>query len=508
MRLHFYGELLINKGEKLNNNSINCPQCGFAIDIDEIYYKKIENEFRQKQQAFEQELQEKREQAKAYFANLKAKEQQLLAKEEQFQEALKKATKEQLAKEKASLQEQLKKEIQAEQEATLKLLQEELAKKSKEVAELNKAKAEIELLKQQQSELEAKAKLEAQKELQAKLQEQKELLAKELKSQFENEAKMQVKLMQKELEEKSKQLQELHLAKAEVEKLKREQEELKAKAKAEAEIELNKRLQEEKAKLQESLQDEVMLKLKQKDEQIKQMQRSLEDAKRKAEQASMQTQGEALELAIEEYLKSKFPFDSIEEVKKGAFGADCIQVVNTRELPNCGKICYESKNTKNWSNEWISKLKQDMLKVNADIGVLVTSVYPSGMDKMGFVDGIWVCSLSEFKGIVPLLRESLIKVAKLSKTQENRGDKMAMLYSYLTGNEFAMQLKAIVDGFIAMQNELDKEKRSLMASWKRRQKLIDSVLENTTQMYGSLQGIAGSGAIAHIKALEMPEEDE
>ena len=489
------------------NNSINCPNCGFAIDIDEIYYKKIEHKFKQKELAFEQELQAKRKQAKEYLANLKAKEEALKNQESRFQEELERATKERLLQERAILQEQLKKELQAEQEASIKLLQDELAKKSKEVAQLNKAKAEIELLKQQQAELEAKAKLEAQKEMQKRLEEQKELLAKELKSQFESEAKMQLELMQKELESKSKQLQELHLAKAEVAKLKREQEELKAKAKLEAEEELNRRLQEERAKLQESLQDEVMLKLKQKDEQIEQMKRSLEDAKRKAEQASQQTQGEALELAIEEYLKSKFPFDSIEEVKKGAFGADCIQVVNTRELPNCGKICYESKNTKNWSSDWIAKLKQDMLKVNADIGVLVTSVYPNGMDKMGFVDGIWVCSLSEFKGVVPLLRESLIRIAKLSKTQENRGDKMAMLYNYLTGNEFAMQLKAIVDGFIAMQNELDKEKRSLMASWKRRQKLIDSVLENTTQMYGSLQGIAGSGAIAHIKALEMPDEE-
>jgi hypothetical protein len=177
-------------------------------------------------------------------------------------------------------------------------------------------------------------------------------------------------------------------------------------------------------------------------------------------------------------------------------------------MQNCGVICYESKNTKAWSDGWITKLKQDMLKSRADIGVLVTSVYPNGMDRMGWMDGIWVCSLEEFKGSVSLLRESLIRVHKTVQKEENRGDKMALLYNYLTGNEFQMQLKAIVDGFMQMQTELDKERRSLMAAWKRRQKLIDGVLQNTTEMYGSLQGIAGAGALGHIEALELPEEIE
>lgn len=148
-----------------------------------------------------------------------------------------------------------------------------------------------------------------------------------------------------------------------------------------------------------------------------------------------------------------------------------------------------------------------MLKAEADIGVLVTSVYPAGMDRMGFVDGIWVCTLEEFKGSVSLLRESLIRVHMSVQKEENKTDKMALLYNYLTGNEFQMQLHAIVDGFMKMQSELDRERRSLMASWKRRQKLIDGVLQNTTEMYGALQGIAGSGALGQIDALELSEEE-
>jgi hypothetical protein len=235
------------------------------------------------------------------------------------------------------------------------------------------------------------------------------------------------------------------------------------------------------------------------------MRRDIDAAKRKADQGSMQVQGEALELTIEAWLAEQFPFDTIEEVKKGAFGADCIQTVHTRELPNCGVIVYESKHTKMWSDGWIPKLKQDMLKAQADIGVLVTTVYPPGMERMGFVDGVWVCSLAEFKGSVALLRDGLIRVHKSIKKEENRGDKMVLLYNYLTGNEFQMQLRTIVEGFMQLQIELDKEKRSSMASWKRRQKLIDGVLQNTTEMYGALQGIAGTGALGNIEALELPE---
>ncbi|KYJ87757.1 DUF2130 domain-containing protein [Sulfurovum riftiae] len=430
--------------------TIKCPNCGTQIDIDEIFYHQIEEKFKQQHLAEQKKLQEeveaKRKEYKSYLDALKAKENALQEEKEKFDEELKKATREQLKVERVKLADELKRELVEEQSASMALLQ-------------------------------------------------------------------------KELEEKSKKLQELHAATAKIAQLEREKEELTAKAKAEAELALNQKLAEEKIKLQKAL-DEASasklkeieeanaLKLKEKEEQMEQLKRSLEDAKRKAEQGSMQVQGEALELAIENWLASQFPFDNIEEVKKGAFGADCVHTIHTRELQNCGVICYESKNTKAWSDGWITKLKQDMLKVNADLGVLVTSVYPADMDRMGFVDGIWVCSLDEFKGSASLLRESLIRVHKTVQKEENKSDKMSLLYSYLTGNEFQMQLKAIVDGFMQMQTELDKERRSLMASWKRRQKLIDGVLQNTTEMYGSLQGIAGSGALGHIEALELPEEIE
>ena len=392
-------------------------------------------------------------------------------------------------------------------------LEEELKQKNilqeKKLRDEIKAKEEIlkvEALAIQEAKDKFEYELQRATKEQIKLEKQK--LIKELKKELSQEQSESMALLQKELNEKSEQVKELNRSKVEIERLKREKEELVSKAKMEAQLELSNQLQLEKEKIQKALLEENALKLKQKDEQIEQMKRDIESAQRKAEQSSMQTQGEALELSIESWLVSQFPFDTIEEVKKGSFGADCIHTIHTRELQNCGVICYESKNTKAWSDGWVTKLKQDMLKVGADIGVLVTSVYPHKMRRMGFVDGIWVCSLEEFKGSASLLRESLINVQKSIQKEENKSDKMSLLYSYMTGNEFSMQMKAIVDGFMKMQEELDKEKRSLMASWKRRQKTIDGILANTTEMYGSLQGIAGNSAIVHIDALELSYDEE
>ena len=386
-----------------------------------------------------------------------------------------------------------------------KKLQDEVEAKRKEYkVHLESLKAKEEALKEEKEKFDE----ELRKATKEQLRIERITLQQELKKELVEEQSASMAMLQKELEAKSLELRAFNEAKVEIEKLKREKEELASRAKAEAQIALSEQLVLEREKIQKVFEEANALKLKEKDEQMEQLKRSLDDAKRKAEQGSMQIQGEVLELAIESWLSSQFPFDTLEEVKKGAFGADCVQTIHTRELQNCGIICYESKNTKAWSEGWISKLKQDMLKVGADLGVLVTSVYPNGMERMGFVDGIWVCSLEEFKGSVSLLRESLIRIHKTVQKEENRGDKMALLYTYLTGNEFGMQMKSIVDGFMMMQAELDKERRSLMASWKRRQKLIDGVLQNTTEMYGSLQGIAGTGALGYIEALELPEAFE
>jgi len=224
--------------------------------------------------------------------------------------------------------------------------------------------------------------------------------------------------------------------------------------------------------------------------------------KRKQEQGSQQLQGEVQELAIEEWLETNFPLDSIDEIKKGANGADCLQVINTREQTNCGTIYYESKNAKSFKPAWVSKFKDDMRKKNVNIGVIVTKVLPNGMERMGMIEkNLWVCTFQEFKGLSTALRQSIVLVGSATITQVNKGDKMSLLYDYLTSPEFRMQLEAIKDAFMEMQVDLNKEQRATQTRWSRRQKQIDKVMINTTGMYGSLRGIAGS-SVPLIEALE------
>jgi hypothetical protein len=239
------------------------------------------------------------------------------------------------------------------------------------------------------------------------------------------------------------------------------------------------------------------------------MKEQMDIMKRKAEQGSMQLQGEVQELIIEEWLSASYPLDTIEEIKKGARGADCIQTINTRPATNCGKIYYESKRAKAFQPAWIEKFKIDIREKGANIGVLVTETLPVDMDRMGYREGIWICSFPEFKGLSNVLRESIISMHRVLSQQENRGDKMSLVYDFLTSNEFRLQVEAIVEGFTQMKIDLDSEKRAMASIWKKREKQIGKVLLNTSDMYSSIRGIAGN-AVPAVRHLELPgaTEDE
>jgi hypothetical protein len=286
---------------------------------------------------------------------------------------------------------------------------------------------------------------------------------------------------------------------------------------AELEITIQKKLAEERNQLADTIrqqeqsktamkEDEMLMKMEELKKQLEVQKRLADEMKRKAEQGSMQLQGEVQELAIEEWLQTQFPLDSIEEIKKGARGGDCIQTVNTFNQQNCGKIYYESKRTKDFQGSWIEKFKADMREKGADIGVLVTEAMPSDMQRMGMRDGVWVCSYEEFKGLCNVLRESIIQVSTALGSQVNKGDKMQLLYDYLTSNSFRMQVEAIVEGFSSMKTALDSEKRAMQRIWKEREKQIEKVINNTIDMHASIRGIAGN-AIQAVKALELPGSD-
>ncbi|MDO9253886.1 MAG: DUF2130 domain-containing protein [Bacteroidales bacterium] len=378
-------------------------------------------------------------------------------------------------------------------------LAEEKKKYDSELDLLNAQKDEFEKKKQKENEL-------FQEKLQSKLKEERQIIEKKLKLKLIEEQSEQVAIMQKELLEQSEKLKELSRSKAEIERLKREKDEMKESVMAEAERTLNQKLTEEKEKIRKTEQDRNELAIKELQKQLEDQKRLTEEMKRKQEQGSMQLQGEVQELAIEEWLAASFPLDTIEEIKKGARGGDCIQTVNTRTRQNCGTIYYESKRTKDFQPSWIEKFKSDIRDKGANIGVLVTEVLPSDLDRMGLKEGIWICTYDEFKGLCKVLRESLIQVSNAMVSQENKGDKMVLLYDFLTSNTFHMQVEAIVEGFTQMQADLDSEKRAMQRIWKMREKQLEKVINNTIDMHGSIKGIAGS-AIQGIKQLDLPYTD-
>jgi hypothetical protein len=220
----------------------------------------------------------------------------------------------------------------------------------------------------------------------------------------------------------------------------------------------------------------------------------------------MQLQGEAQELLIEEWLTRTFPFDEVTEVKKGVRGADVLLRVKPTVDAVAGTILCESKRAQNFSNDWIRKIKEDMTAGRADVGVLITSVYPAGVERMALHEGVWVCSLNEFKGLVQVLRRYILDLHRMRESQQNSGEKMQLLYNYLTSPEFKARVEAIVEGFTEMQSDLNRERKSMMAIWEKRQKQIQKVLVNTTGMYGAIQGFA-SKDMPSIQALELDDEN-
>ncbi|MCX3266054.1 MAG: DUF2130 domain-containing protein [Pedobacter agri] len=362
-------------------------------------------------------------------------------------------------------------------------------------AKLQKRLAEFENEKQlQQKTFEAKL-IEEKNKLKGDLEEN---LRKSIASDFETKLQM-LEGNAKENEEKLKLARE-----KELEFLRREQS-LKLKEE-EMELAFQRKMQEQRNELVEqirkqeaeknSIKDtEHQLRLKELEKQLDDQKKLAEEMKRKAEQGSMQLQGEVQELILEELLRSNFPFDLIEEVGKGVRGADCVQVVRNQFGQECGKIIYESKRTKDFGGDWIEKLKKDMRSMGVDVAVIVSQCYPKGMDCFGQKDGVWICSFEEVNAVAYVLRDGILRLSTAMKSQENRGDKMHMLYDYLTGAEFSEQWKAIREGFMSMKLSIQRERDAMERLWKAREKQLEKVLLNATHIRGSIEGIAGSDSI-------------
>jgi len=265
---------------------------------------------------------------------------------------------------------------------------------------------------------------------------------------------------------------------------------------------MKKRVHEESEKAR----DEERMKMAELQKKLDDQSRLINEMKRRSEQGSMQMQGEVQELAIENYLASTFSRDMIEEVSKGKRGGDCVHIVKNDYNHICGRILYESKRTKHFSHEWISKIKEDMRLQQADLGVIVTEALPEGMTRFAEIDGIWVCTFPEFKALSLLFRNNLVRIGEVLASQENKGEKMQMIYSYVTSNEFKQKLEAAFESYNEMQEDLIKEKTLFTSQWARREKRLLKAMENLVSLYGDVRGIAG-GAVQEIRSLEMPDLD-
>jgi hypothetical protein len=377
---------------------------------------------------------------------------------------------------------------------------EKLAQSIKDAEEKAKAnagsefQAKVSLL---EKEIDQKAKKLQELESKSLVLEQKERELKEREERAELDLKRKMLDFEKEAREKAE--------KSAKEKAAFEMQEKEAELKRQQEaLELN--IKRSAAEQVEKVREEGLLKQaelqKKLDEQIK----LAEEMNRKGTQGSMQLQGEVQELAIEEFLKNSFPKDEIEEIAKGVRGADCLHIVKDNFGNECGSVLYESKRTKTFSKDWISKLKEDLRLKQASIGVLVTEAMPPEVTRFAQIEGIWICSFAEFKSLAYLFRYAMLRIGEVSTAQQNKGNKMQILYDYLTGNEFRQRVEAICESFQEMEADLQKDKRQAIASFAKREKQILKVVENTAALYGDVRGIAGS-AVQTIEALEASEED-
>ncbi len=389
-----------------------------------------------------------------------------------------------------TLSHQIKEELQKEFELKARERESELARREKSLAdEIKKIEDAKKAIDQQVSQ---------------KLQAEKEKVKQEARKEVEETIRVELKDLHEQNSEKERKLAEAQKVELDFRRKIRELEELRKNQ----ELEITRRLDEERKSIFEKAKKEAgeenRLKLLEKEKQLEDTKKALDEAKRKAHQGSMQTQGEVLELDLESLLKSQFLVDEIEPVPKGIKGADIVQRVHDRGGRFCGTIIWESKHTKAWNDGWLSKLKDDQREVKAEIAVLVTETMPKGIERFSQVGGVWVTSYVLSIALASVLRTSLIDLAQLKSSLVGKSEKMEVLYNYLSGSEFRQRIEAIVESFQSMKEDLEQEKRATVKMWAKREKQIERVVTNTAGMYGDMEGIIGT-SLPHIRSLELTE---
>jgi hypothetical protein len=352
-----------------------------------------------------------------------------------------------------------------------------------------------------------------EEEVTERVKAEKDLLSKEVYRKAKKELSAKTESLEQELDEKAKKIAEMQKQEIDLRKKQREVEQ----KQQELELENERRLDEERKKIEQQASKQAAegyrLQMRQKDDLIKSMQNQIEELKRKAETGSQERQGEALEEELIELLERSFPYDTFEEIKRGQRGADILQKVRNKSGKLCGSILWESKNTKEFSKAWIDKLRTDQQRKNADIGVIMSVALPKEIESFDMCEGVWITNYGSAIGLARALRQSLIEVARQRLISAGQDSIKDVLYQYITGQEFAMHIKAVVNAFNRMQADLEREKRATLKTWKNREKQIQLVIQNVSEIYGSVEGyIGGKKQLPRIEPLSLDtsasEEEE
>jgi hypothetical protein len=365
-------------------------------------------------------------------------------------------------------------------------------------------RAEIESsVKEQYDEALASRERELRSQFAVQLKEDLERAQGEALKAVERKAGRELAALKEQLTDQSKELEDARKLELAIRKRERELE----RCKEDLELTVERKLAEERtrvvAEAQKRLTDEHRLKEAEKERQLFEMRRQIEDLKRRAEQGSQQLQGEAGEDQVEAMLRSSFPFDEVSPVAQGVRGADIHHVVLDPRGARAGAILWECKNAKNWSDGWIEKLKADQRALRAEVSVLVTTALPRGCCRFTLLDGVIVTDFTCAAPVAALLRSGLLQIAQARSAALNKGEKLELLHRYLSGIEFRQRVEAIVECFERMRDDLDQERRAAERQWAKRTKQIDSVMFNISGMYGDLQGLVPS--LPPIARLELPQ---
>jgi len=466
--------------------------------LEEQVKKQAGEEYGLEVNALKKQLEEKANQLKQIQRQeleLCERQSQLDQREFKLQEEIQQIVK----SEKAQIESEIKKKAEEKFALELQDLKNQNQEKSEKLKEAQTKELEFRKRERELNEREHKI----QEEARQKFIEQKTKLEEQVKKQVEDNLAFELNDLKSQVQETSKKLkiaeeQELELRKRERELTQREQA---------TKLELARTLAEEQNKIwnqaTQKIAEEHRFKEAEKDKQLADMRRQIEDLKQKAESGSQQLQGEILEIELENLLRAKFPYDEIAPVPKGIRGADVIQHVNTQWGNFCGSILWESKRTKTWNEAWIQKLKDGQRDTKANFAVLVSTALPNEIKNIGNSGGVWVVDFASVVGIAMVLRTGMIDVARTKSAMVGKSEKMELVYNYLAGQEFRQRIEAIVESFVSMNEDLDAEKRAMEKSWAKRAKQIERVIQSTARLYGDLQGVIGN-ALPPIAKLELP----